>query len=420
MVNSLEELSGAEQNNISYLINRVSKKHLDILTSKYGIKSSNKIDTIIQNVIDGLNTKLIPFDKFLTWLCHCDLEGNNHLYIFEPENIFFDKNQFEKIYKKSKKKEIPLYKVSKENLKNIQLVNVNKETNNNNRQLIYTFAAPSQHSVKKKGSTNIILENHVYLAYFIIDFKLKQIMLSMHPTAHLTSIYGESKGADWDNLSKVLLFEFKNSISKFNEVDPEWLISVLFEITQEYFYHNNPTVESKMKLLKKKEMPLILKNIVALDDHFKGDGYKLRLSENLNNLIENELINAYRRIEKKLPFKVFFHQSDKGITEFRANSKGKPLNHAEASEIVRLMWDNGEINSLGLVYSDEENGIEKHYPYKISKKTGYFTLKKTNTSGTKKEVIDDVFRKIGSYKQRVQSPTTCAKQIESGTNKNGS
>ncbi|MEM5637238.1 hypothetical protein AAHB65_23140 [Bacillus toyonensis] len=87
----------------------------------------------------------------------------------------------------------------------------------------------------------------------------------------------------------------------------------------------------------------------------------MRFERSLENIFENELINSYGAITKHLPFEVFLQESDKGITQFKTNSRGQALNYADAGEFVKLMWNHGDIVSLGITYIEkDENNLEKN------------------------------------------------------------
>lgn len=80
------------------------------------------------------------------------------------------------------------------------------------------------------------------------------------------------------------------------------------------------------------------------------------------------------------------------------------------------MWNRGDIVSLGITYIEkDENTLEKKHSYKVYKTSDYYSFKKTNTTGTKKEVIDYVLRVFDEYKQKVQSSLPDAGDIEQRT-----
>lgn len=111
------------------------------------------------------------------------------------------------------------------------------------------------------------------------------------------------------------------------------------------------------------------------------------------------MVVIHGRVTKEIPFKIFLQQTDRGLTQFKANTRGKALSHAEAADIISLMWEHGEVLNVGLIHIEEE----KEYPYIIKKLDKYFSLKKYTTSSTGKEVVDNVLRKLNKYKEEIES-----------------
>ncbi|SDI17729.1 hypothetical protein SAMN05192534_1243 [Alteribacillus persepolensis] len=406
MKKEYHELNDIQQKNIAFLLDKTDTNHLDKLKVNYGVASGKRLEDYRQNVLSSLVTGVIPFKDFLHWLSHVHLEGNNSIFIYEPTNPdFFKKKQKIKLLKNCRSKISPIYNINKEDLNQIKLVSI--EENQQKCQIILTFAAPAQLQVKEDGANSFKLENDLYLSYFIIDYDKKHIVLSMHPTVNLISVAGEKKRREWDDLTWIHLRAFKLITEmNFELKDPEWVVDALFEITEEYFHHNNKKITNIIEEVNQTKLEEITKSIQEIDPLFKKKDYKLRIQRSLSNLLESELTTAYGRIDIGTPFSVFLHQSDKGVTEFKANSRGKALNRTEAADIVKLMWDNGDITSLGIIYTfTNENAIKKEHPYKVLKTNKYYSLKKFNTSVTKKEVVDDVLEALDSYKQRVQPST---------------
>ncbi|MGG3924940.1 hypothetical protein ABET51_02900 [Metabacillus fastidiosus] len=409
------ELNDHQLGNLFCFLDRSTTHHLDKLKSKYNISSGGKgLNEYRQKILDNVMMEQIPFNEFLNWLADVDMEGNSSIFIYEPENSeVFNNNTIDKTFDKLSKRIQPLYSIDAQTLKKITLVKVNKDEEK--KQLVLTFAAPAQLQIKNKEKSETVLKNHVYLAYFIIDYNLKHIVLITHPTSNLISLAGETK-KEWDDLTWILLHAFNNEVFKIELKDPDWLIDALFLITEEYFHHHNPLIDKKMNEIKKSVLPNLLKTIQGTDTSFAKDEYKYRFERALVNMFENELTTSYGRINIQAPFEVFLHQSDKGVTEFRANSRGRALNYADAGEIVKLMWDTGDIASLGIIYTQiEQNELLKKHPYKISKTNKYYSFKKYNTSSTKKEVIDDVLQIFSKYKQRVQSSSASIANSKQGT-----
>ncbi|MED3396173.1 hypothetical protein [Bacillus wiedmannii] len=413
-VHDINDLNDPQQENLMCLLKESSGAHLEKIKIKFSIANKKKKAYIHEDIWNSLVTGLIPLSSFMSWLCSSNLEGNNSIFVYEPEDTkVFKTNSLEKLYKKLQSGLTPLYNINKDTLKTIELVDLQmiKET----KQLLITFAAPSQLQIKDKDNSTTHLENEIYFAYFIVDYTYEHIVLLMHPTANLISIGGETK-KEWDDLTWILLKAFRDKIFPFETLNPEWIVTTLFEITEEFFNHNNPQIDNKMEEIKQNLIPDLLKKIKKADTSFEDEEYAFRFERSLENIFENELINSYGTISKKFPFNVFLQESDRGITQFKTNARGQALNYAEAGEFVKLMWNRGDIVSLGITYIEkDENTLEKKHSYKVYKTSDYYSFKKTNTTGTKKEVIDYVLRVFDEYKQKVQSSLPDAGDIEQRT-----
>jgi hypothetical protein len=401
MVRSYNDLTDPQKTRLLYFLDKAQGHHLDKLRTKYDISRGRAHDVTRQNIIDNLMTEQIPFDEFMNWLCHVHLEGNNTLFVYEPaETKLLEDNPLDDLMAECTAKVEQIYNLDRETLEEIKLVNVYKPDGLN--QLIFTLAAPSQLQFKKPGTNQTELEADIYLAYFVMDYDLQNFVLMMHPTANLSSIMGEVKKKEWDELTWIILHSFKKQVIEFEPAEPDWLVAALYQITEEYFHHNNPIVDDKVNKLEETVVPQILDLLGDTDSIFQREDAKLRVQRALKSMFINELVAIHTRLERNLSFDVFLQQSDKGVTQFKANSRGKALNYAEAGEVVRLMWENGDIVSLGIIHSKEDNGTKKEYPYIVSKTHVYYSLKKRNTAVTEKEVVDDVLRKLDRYKQEVR------------------
>jgi hypothetical protein len=410
MVTSYNKLNDEQKNNIIFFLDKAQGNRLDILRTKYGVTYGRNHEVLRQNVIHFLLMEQIPYNEFMDWLAHVHLEGNNILYVYEPENKdVFDENPIDEFLDNVGNSIELLYNINVEELRDVKLVNAYKPPDKN--QIIFTIAAPSQIEVKNQNTGLLELKKDIYLAYIIMDYDLEQFVLLMHPTVNLASIAGEAKKREWDDLTWILMRYFREKVISFSFAEPEWLVNALFKITQEYFHHNNPIIDSKLTEFKHKLLPTLVGMLETTEKGFQNTGTILRIKRSLMSTYESELVVAYGRHERSLPFDVFLQQSDKGVTEFKANSRGRALSYAEAADIIRLMWENGDIVSLGIVHKEQDNGVEKSYPYIISKTDRYYSFKKYNTSGTEKEVVDHVLRKLNKYKQEVRPSTGVVREI---------
>ncbi|MEC0304823.1 hypothetical protein, partial [Terribacillus saccharophilus] len=129
---------------------------------------------------------------------------------------------------------------------------------------------------------------------------------------------------------------------------------------------------------------------------------QLRLRRGFEGIYEKELIELHKRVEKELSFTIFLQQSDRGSTQFRANTRklsGQALSLKEAGDFIKLMWENGDIYNVGLIHSENE----KEHAYIIKKEKNYFYLKKYTSSVTEREVVKNVLRKLNNYKPQSET-----------------
>ncbi|MGE6593203.1 hypothetical protein ACQKFU_27355 [Bacillus mycoides] len=434
MLESYNDLSDPQRTNINYFLDRADSHRLNILHDLYGVNRGRNNAQYRQNVIHSLMIEQIPFSNFLDWISHVELEGNNTLFVYEAEgeelsNVSthseddglsdVDTNAeieelssvdlIESMYEECSEKVIPLYELNSNDLNEIKLVNVTKIEEKN--QLLFTIAAPSQIQFKSLNGP-IELKNHIYLAYIIIDFDINSVILFMHPTTGLVSISGESKKREIDDVTWVILHFFKENILDFTLKEPEWIVDALAQITEEYFYHNNPIIEEKKEKFEQKMMPNLWKVLQEFDSSLIRDDVEIRIKRELGKIYESELIVVHERVEKEFSFDIFLQQADKGATQFKANTRGKAISHAEAGDIIRLMWEKGDILNVGLIHIESE----KEYPYIIKKSDRHYLLKKYTTSITEKEVVDNVLRKLNNYKQEIECSDTLSEieEIERG------
>jgi hypothetical protein len=415
MIRSYNDLTDDQKSNLQHFLDFATGHELYKLRSLYGVPYSRNLEGLRENVIHSLMMDQIPFGEYLDWTSHVYLEGNNYIYVYEPKDKnLFKKNPIKKLYTSRKKKCVPIYNINAEDLNTIKLTSVHKPIDQN--QLIFTLAAPAQIQVKNEEKKILELKKVVYLAYVIMDYDLKHFALYMHPTTNLNSIMTELKKKDYDELTWIIMLHFKKLIINFENTDPDWFADALSNITSEFFYHNNPKIEEKLNEYNEL-FPDLIELLESKEKLLKRQDTKLRFMRAMKNMLESELEIIYKRISKPLNFDVFLQQSGKGIMEFKANSKGRAFNHADAAEVIRLMWENGELVSLGIIHHHKNvDGENKAFPYIASfKRNAFFSLKRTNTATTEKEVVDHVLRKLNKYQQEVRSTSGVIEKTGFGT-----
>ena len=388
-------LPDSQRANIDYFLNRADTGRMMILRDKFSMARKRSLEDSRGEVIRELTFGHIPFIDFLQWLCHVDLEGNNTLFVYEAEEDFLEEQNLDSLYDSAKVKVTPIYDVDVDSLSEIVLVDVTKL--DDTQQVLYTFAAPSK--IQDKSSGSLVLENHIYLAYIVIDFSTKSIVLYMHPTTSLYSIHGQEKKREMDDVTWVLLRYFRENFISFNLKEPNWLPDALVQISEEYFAHNNEMVKTKTEKFVNDFLPGMLENLVEFDPLVDKEESLLRLKRGIQKIYENELVTIHGRVEIGVNFHVFLQHADRGAIQFRADSRGKAISHADGGDIVTLMAEHGDLLNIGIVHIAEG----QDYSYIVKKAEKYYSLKKYRTSGAKKEVVDDVLRKLNEYKSEIES-----------------
>ncbi|MBO1578667.1 hypothetical protein [Bacillus sp. XF8] len=397
-----KDLNEEQIQNLLFILEKTTRHHLNKLKEQFNVKPGGCLSQFHENVIHDLMMEQIDFSYFINWLPQLHLEGNNTLFIFEPENLqsFNTKNLVE-LYKKSKDSLVKIYNINWRELTDVKLVNLDIIEEH---QLLYTFVAPSYIQNKNDKINQIIpnMKKELFFAYILVDTNLKHVVLSLHPTQHLYSIMGTTRKQDMDVFIPVFMNHFRKNFFPFNYKDPEWIVDAMCDIVEEYFFHNNPLIEKKMNDFNNNMLNDLMKLFLSKEPSFSTPSSELRIKKALQLIYEDELIDSYRMIPKQTPFRVCQHNTDKGVTTFNANSKGKPLSLIECREIIRVMSQNADTSKVGIIYTKDE----KNYPYKVSKEDNYYSLKRITTSTTEKEVVDNVLCKFNEYKYKQEISNT--------------
>lgn len=406
MINAYKDLSEDQFKTLFFYLDKASKKHLNKLKESFPIikKSSSNVD-YRDNILHSLMMEEINFTYFTNWLSQVHLHGNNSLYIYESDDLdFFRKNTFKTFSKKIKPVVRNIYDINASSIKEVCIAGL--ELPSNESQIIITLASPGTIQEKNPDDPTVPkIIKEVYLAYIIIDFKEKHFVLSLHPTHNLINVNGIPRKQEMDSVTSVFMDFFRLNIKNFNYKNPDWLINALAKIVHEYYHHNNPLIDKKKEEFENEKMNDVMEILTSKETLFSRKDFALRIKKSILSIYEDELIQAYKVIPKESPFKVTLHETGKGLTQFVANSKGKPMNYADSRVIVKMMTENSQVISLGITYSTE-NGT---YPYKISKTNSFYSLKRVTNAGTEKEIVDDVLHSLKKYQSGTETksdPTT--------------
>ncbi|HAM79562.1 hypothetical protein [Ornithinibacillus bavariensis] len=398
MVTRYVELNEIQQDNIFFLLDKSQRHELNRFKD-FGIKPGKNKHEFRRNVLYGLMMEMIDFEFFLKWLCHVHLEGNNNIFVYEPDDtiVFSNKNK-KKLIKALNKKKKNIYDINKDSLEKINLVDVEHL----DKKLLLTFAAPSFVVKERVNNTAPEVERDIYLAYITVDFMHEHIVLSLHPTHNLYSISGVQKKRNFDLLAKLFINHFRENFFPFSFSDPDWIIDALAEITEEYFDHNNPMITKKMLVFENEHLPSLVDKFIEKEEKFKNSSAKMRIQKALKELYELQLIGEYGNVPKETNFQIFLNETGKGVTSFKADSGGGAFNFADSYEIVKKMIENADISSIGISYAYEGN----QYKYKLVKEANFYSLKRGSTAATKKEIVDNVLCQLKKYQPREESTNT--------------
>lgn len=404
-----KDLTEEQLNNLFYFLDKSSKKHLNKLKEDFPVvKRAGSLKDYRNNLLHSLMMEEVNFHYFTNWLSQVHLHGNNTLFVYEPDNeTFFKTNNFETLSKKINVLLTPIYDIDVKLINEINIVGLYSPANQS--QLIITFACPStiQESNPDNPTIPKIIKD-VYLAYLIIDFKLEHFVLSLHPTHNLINVNGIARKQEMDVVTSTFMNYFRNNIQPFNYKNPDWIINALAKIVNEYYHHNNPIIDKKKEEFRNELLDDIVTIFSTKETLFSRKDFDLRIKKSILSLYEDELIECYKTVPKESPFKVTLHEAGKGLTQFIANSKGKPLNYADSRVIVKMMTENSQVISLGISYNTESGS----YPYKISKSSSYYSLKRVTNAGTEKEIVDDVLHSLKKYKHGTEFKTKPGTIIE--------
>ncbi|WP_046180352.1 hypothetical protein [Domibacillus tundrae] len=397
MIKHYNELSDEQQKNLCLFLDKAQNQELYKIKTAFDIKSGRNLIETRQNVLHGLMMDLVDFKYFVNWLNHVYLEGYNTLFVYETD----DKNSFSEKTKKRilqvcSKLKTNVFDLNKDSLKEIHLTDVVEYDD----QILITLAAPA-FVIKQKNFGEVPdIVRDIYLAYVLVDFNSEQFVLSLNPITNLYSVCGVKRKKELDTISTKFIDYFRKNVLPFNFSDPDWVIDALFDITEEYYDHNNPMVHKKLEVFKSTCLDEIVDLIGKTEESFKAEPSSLRIKKSLIDLLEIQLISRYGTMPKETNFKVFLHEAGKGITSFKADSRGKALSFADSYEIVKKMIENAEVASLGITYLSNH----KEYPYKVVKEANYYSLKRITTASTEKEIVDNVLRQLKQYKPRKEFP----------------
>lgn len=400
-------LSDAQRENIDYFLDRADNNRLDILRNRFGVARKRNLSDARAEIISELTFGHIPFSDFNQWLSQVELEGNNTIFVYEAEESdFLDSYSVDSLYDSFKEKITPIYDVNARQLSDIVLTDVTKFNVEN--QVLFTLAAPSR--IQLKSGSTLLAKDHVYLSYISVDFNSKSVVLYMHPTAGLLSVNGQLKRRDIDDVTWILLKFFRDNILSFNLKEPEWIPEALVQISEEYFDHNNSVVTDKKNIFVEDFLPSVLKSFKEFDPLVSREDSLLRLKRGIEKIYENEMVVIHGRVEKDVNFHVFLQQADRGAIQFKADSRGKAISHADGGDFVKLMSEHSDLLNIGIVH----NANEREYSYIVKKTEKYYSLKKYRTSGAEKEVVDDVLRKLNQYKIEIESTNSESETEDSG------
>jgi len=400
------DLEDHQHDNLFYVLDKANSKQMSILKEEFNVKLGKTLEEKRDQIIHYVMSDTVNFNFFTRWLSQVYLNLNNTIYIFEPEHkSLFKKYNYKYVSAILNDILCPVYEIHANSIIDIQVIDY--QYINLNNQMIISLAAPSL--VMDNSKENPTTFKDVYFGYIIIDYNKEHITLSLYPQPHVYSINNiETSNRDLDKVANNFINFFKKNIWAFNSTPPEWIVFAMSDIVDEYFNHNNPLIDKKLDEFKENHITGIL-DILEEAEKSIDESNKLRLSYAIGNAFESELIEIYKTQPNKSKFEIFLHEADKGIVSFKANSKGKPLTYADSRNVVKMMMESSYISSLGITYSEDEH----NYPYKITKLSTCFCLKRATTAYTPKEIVDNVLYNLNEYKTRKETENDSSTDQES-------
>lgn len=408
------DLTQTQTENFWHLLEYAQKNQLDALKEIYpDIIRRRDLDLYRNNLLDFIMMNQIDFANLDEWLNSLKENCNNTIVHLEYISI----NQKKKtthnnLHTKLNEHYVNILDVERNSLKDPKITLLNKTKND----LEITITVPAIKLKEEKSITPfsnnkkvLIQQPALYFIYIWFDISNNCFTVSLPPTKDYYSVWGiTTKKNLADILTRKSLDFMEEIIGDIELTSPKWVNKALRQITQDYYYHNNPEVEAELNKINtiKKKNELKENNINPLENYisnlssiFNNEVVLQRINKGLEKILEKELIAHFGLNPCRHPFEVFLQEVNKGDTTFHSrngySNNEKNIPSLATRDTILSILDSGSLKAIGLKYYSKSN---ETVPYKFICKDDWFILEQTNEARTAKELAKNVLAEFKNYK----------------------
>lgn len=285
--------------------------------------------------------------------------------------------------------------INKESIDKTELIYL-EYTEGTNR-VCMGFVSPSQvlNKITQNGVQINKVEKSLYFTTVYIDFKLEQIIVSLHPAKEVINVNGiDISGRDYVKVVNGLLNNIVASIINFEiESCDAWIYDALVKFADEATSHNNPIVSQKCLSFSKK-IDTIIEELLAEAGVTTQSNIQY-MQEEVSILFENVMIEEHGVVECEDEYEVFAQDGDQVNSYVKVGTRTSSLKGGRTAAIAKSTRNSSDINLLGV----KKKFGERIYRFLISVESkDYYVIKPDTSIFVKEEVIYDVIRKVCSYK----------------------
>ncbi len=384
-------LNDKQIQNIRDILGRFAQRTHLMNFKAWGISASSKSE-MIEKLINRLILEEDKIQEFNKWFNEFFRNRANNYYIFDIE--IKDKKQLEEEIKN----------IKQDNLLDIGVDELNtskclqKEINEDKTVLRFVINARIQKREENGlGQIDYVEDDIMYFYSVIIDYTLKQLIVSIPHTTGLELVFNRyiNRG-DFNSVVKHIQDDMKNYLTNIEYSScKKWIYTGLYTLAEEGSAHNNPEITNKC--LEKEEDIIQFSNKLLEEIGINDEGLADNLIIGIQDLLENILIDKLGVCEAS-EYQLFKQNGDRVNSFFSVGTKTSSLQRGREAAIAKTVRQFADITTLGITRKVEEDN--QKYIVQVDSIDGiYFYLIKSDTSKyIEEEVIYNVIQKVGSYK----------------------